>query len=398
MVMSQAVPVPNAERQDADAEEQQAGVGERARQHGAHQVRPHALADVEREHDDGGERQRHDAGDRDGEQRRAPGVARPAQPSRPGARGAGRVPALVREVGHVRLERAKTAMRQGPTSENLQACVKIRHPRRRDDEASYTGTMRSLPNEMVTRVPWPRRALHGELGAVGGSERARERQAEPQARALCLGRLAHAWAGAHARSSVGDRDGERAVAGVDDAHGHAVARARKFYGIGEEVEQHLPQRELVGDDARQVRGHVGRKLEAGALGKRTRHRQAALDHGRRIEVGEGERRQRRAGSVTLQHAVDDAQRMAGAAVDVAGIALVARVGDRAEMLRLQDLGVGDDGAERRAQLVREPGIERHVEVHAVSAPRQAGDGGLRPMRPEPSLRACRRPAAPHAMP
>ena len=50
------------QREDADAGEQQQGVGDRGRQDGARQVRPHALARGEREDNDRPERQRHEGG------------------------------------------------------------------------------------------------------------------------------------------------------------------------------------------------------------------------------------------------------------------------------------------------------------------------------------------------
>src|SRR5581483_8168008 len=54
-----------------------------------------------------------------------------------------------------------------------------------------------------------------------------------------------------------------------------------------------------------------------------------------------------------------AQGVACAFVDVAGIATVAGAAQGAEVLLLEDLGIGDDGAERGSELVCQPLIVPH---------------------------------------
>ena len=68
------------------------------------------------------------------------------------------------------------------------------------------------------------------------------------------------------------------------------AGARELDGIGQQVEQHLLEAQLVGDDARQVRRVLRGEHKAGALGERAGDRQAALDDAHRLELGEGQRR------------------------------------------------------------------------------------------------------------
>src|SRR3546814_9338667 len=53
----------------------------------------------------------------------------------------------------------------------------------------------------------------------------------------------------------------------------------------------------------------------------------------------------------IEHVVDQAEKVAAAVVDVGGIFRIARVAERSQRLRLQDLGKADDRVQRRAQLV-----------------------------------------------
>ena len=108
-----------------------------------------------------------------------------------GRRGAGRVPALVREVGHVRLERAKTAMRQGPTERKLAGLRQDSSSRRRRmTKRAYTGTMRSLPNEMVTRVPWPGVLSTASLAPLAAASARVSGRPSPRPARSALGALA----------------------------------------------------------------------------------------------------------------------------------------------------------------------------------------------------------------
>jgi hypothetical protein len=213
-------------------------------------------------------------------------------------------------------------------------------------------------------LPW--RAFDAEDGAVGRSQRPRQRQAEPEARAIAAKPAGVARGGTwhkgfmrgHAGPGIGDADVQsRTDAG--DGNGHAVALPRELDGVGEQVEQHLLEAQLVGNHTRKAGRELGQKHEARPLGERTHNREAALDHARGLKFGHGERRHERTRRVAAQQAVNHTQPMACALVDIACVTLVARARKRTEVFILEDLGVGDDGAERRAQLVRQPGIECH---------------------------------------
>ena len=212
------------------------------------------------------------------------------------------------------------------------------------------------------------RAVDGQHRAVGLGQRARQGQAEPQAGvggAQAL-RQPYGLVGGmvgllHAGSRIDHRDAQRSIEVMRDRHLHPVAAARELDGVGQQVEQHLPQANCIGDDARQVRRHLRRQRQPGLLGERLRHQQATLDDAGGLDVGEGELRCAGRLAVGLQHAVQHAHRMPGALVNIARVALVAVRGHRAEMLVLEDLGVGDYGTQRSPQLVRELGSKLHVE-------------------------------------
>ena len=142
-------------------------------------------------------------------QRRAPGSPGRRSLAPRGVR-ARRVPPWAR-VRHARWKgRRRHASR--PASENLQACVKIRHPRRRRDDGPPHDAV--LSNEIVTRVPGGPRP--GRACGVGGACAA-SWQAEPQARVLF-------WATRDSWSFMPARFGDRMVSGpcrVGDEDGHA---------------------------------------------------------------------------------------------------------------------------------------------------------------------------------
>ena len=125
------------------------------------------------------------------------------------------------------------------------------------------------------------------------------------------------------------------------------------------------QTHLIGNDARQPGRIVRLQRNARPIRQRARDGNAALDDEGGVEVGEGQLPHAGLPGVA-QHGVDHAERMARTLVDVARIGAIARIRKRAEVLVLHDLGVGDDGTDRRSQLMRQPRRQRDVVRLAVT--------------------------------
>ena len=106
MVVSQAVPVPNSRVSAPTPASSRPVSMSAAGQYRAHQVRPHALGWVEREHHDRRQRQRHDAGEHGGEHGPARRHAQPLPPARQIRRKPRSLPAVLRKLGHRRIGNA----------------------------------------------------------------------------------------------------------------------------------------------------------------------------------------------------------------------------------------------------------------------------------------------------
>ncbi len=149
-----------------------------------------------------------------------------------------------------------------------------------------------------------------------------------------------------------------------------AALRRELHRVGQQVDQHLLDRALVGVEHHRALRQVD--LHGEAMLDRARANQArdavrdlvAIDlfHAQ-LEAAGFDLRQ-------IEDVVDEAEQMLAAVADVADVGDVALVAERTEQLALHHLGEADDGVERRAQFVADVGEE--LGLGAV------GDDGLFP--------------------
>ena len=181
----------------------------------------------------------------------------------------------------------------------------------------HTGTTRSLAKEMVTRVPRP-----------GALSMAAPRRWRRPARGSAAGR-GPAPVGARPSAAASVMPGpvsatemrERTVDVVGDGDRHPVAGPRELDGVGEQVEQHLPEA-----TARRRRCAAGAgpsstpsaRPARSASGRATVRQLSTTPAGSRSAKASDGSAERVA--IAPQHAVDHAERMPRAVVDVARVA------------------------------------------------------------------------------
>ena len=132
------------------------------------------------------------------------------------------------------------------------------------------------------------------------------------------------------------------------------------------------------------------ELDAGFLRQRTHGGHRAFRERVEVELGTRQAAPEVRRRVAAEQAIDQRQRVPGVVVDVGGVAAIALVGDRAEALILHDLGGGGDGAQGRAQLVRQLGNRNAAFVWrllAVFGVAPSGEAAPRP--PAKPLRMAR---------
>ena len=150
-------------------------------------------------------------------------------------------------------------------------------------------------------------------------------------------------------------------AAIGHAHRHPVSGPRELDGVGEQVEEHLLEGYLVGDDARRSwsdRRHTSSSPAWSASGRATARQLATMHAGSRsVNASSG---RPAGGGAARQHAVHDSQRMPRAVIDIARVLAIARIAERPEMLVLEHFRIGDHGAQRCSQFMRQLRGRRHL--------------------------------------
>jgi hypothetical protein len=220
-------------------------------------------------------------------------------------------------------------------------------------------------------------------------ELARDRQPEPRPVVPPRGRRVDLRELAEDQLVVLGRDPDPGVDHLDEqrlarpgrrrrAHRHAAAArgAREVDGVAEQVAEHVRQLLAVGRDRRQVGRQVGGEHHVARRGERAVEREHLLDHRGERERGHRQRelvgRAARVGEDLAHHL-----QQVVAALDDPVDARPLPVAERAEHPVAEDLGVRDDGRERRAQVVRD--VREELRLQPVArlqlgdeAPRLAG--------------------------
>ena len=194
------------------------------------------------------------------------------------------------------------------------------------------------------RKPQPRAFLRAHMGAFGLFERL----AQPLQ--IVLG---------DADAAVGDRDGDAHVAALDAQIDPAAAR-RELDGVGEQVDEDLLNRALVGEDVAAFARHRHGERDALAVGGDLHEAQRLAGDVLQIERLLAEIELAGLDLRHVENAVDEFEQMAARFVDQAGIFQIARRTDGPEHLVRHHFGEADDGVQGRAQLVAHIGEEARL--------------------------------------
>jgi len=164
-------------------------------------------------------------------------------------------------------------------------------------------------------------------------------------------------------ADAGVADGQHQVAAVacrvDRDHAAAIG---EFYGIADEIDQHLLERPLVGDRLAEAARHTARQLNTLFARLKAEHLLAGVDaHGDVEGLGQ-QFIAPRLDLRDIQHRVDDGKQMAARLVDERHIFALPVVLQLAEIFAGEDVGKTEDGVQRRAQFMADGGEKPRLGV------------------------------------
>ena len=153
-----------------------------------------------------------------------------------------------------------------------------------------------------------------------------------------------------AGAAVGHRDLKPGAGGAGrDPH---IAAARgELDPVGDQIDQHLLDRALVGEGLLRRRRHRQLQRHAAPLRRRTDKADGGRRHLAKIEQFLMQFEFARLDLGHVEYAVDQVQQMAARFMDMSRILLIARAAHRTENLLDHHFGETNDGVQRRAQLV-----------------------------------------------
>ncbi|KAF1854083.1 hypothetical protein Lal_00005300 [Lupinus albus] len=234
-------------------------------------------------------------------------------------------------------------------------------------------------------------AVDGQAAAMQGHQVATDRQAQPgaaeppgNAAVGLLKRLKDAGqrVGGDADAGIAHGDGDPAILLLHRTHRHLTAARGEFDRVRQQVQKHLAQGALVGQQIGQVGGTVDRQRHPAGIGRHRGQRPAGLDGFPRLHPAFIQRVAPGLQLRHVQHVVDEVQQVAAAVLHMAGIVAVARAAQRTEQLVQHDVGKADDGVQRRAQFVahgRQEGALGPVGGFCLIECRGEPFGGLDPL-------------------